>query len=85
MPAKISTLSKRADKSITRFPLRIQNKIDQAFERIKQNPISGAKLHGDLSGFYKYKIGDYRVIYEFDPKISTVNVLKIEHRQGVYK
>jgi len=85
MPAKIFNLTKKPHKQISRLPLRIQDKIDRAFETIKQNPISGAKLGGELSGNYKFRVGDYRIVYKFNAKESRVDVLKIEHRQGVYK
>lgn len=85
MPAKIFLLSNKADKAISKFPLRIQNKIDEAFDKLKTNPLAGAKLGGELGGKYKFRIGDYRIIYKFDSKESKVEVVKIEHRQGVYR
>jgi len=75
MPAKIFNLTKKPNKQIGRLPLRIQDKIDLAFETIKQNPVSGAK----------FRVGDYRIVYKFNAKESRVDVVKIEHRQGVYK
>ena len=42
-------------------------------------------MHGELEGYYKYRLGDYRIIYIFDAKKSTVEIQTIEHRQGVYK
>ncbi len=85
MPVKIFLLSKKADKSIARFPLRIQNKIDGAFSKLQVNPLAGVKLGGELVGNYKFRVGDYRIVYMFHAKESKVDVVKIEHRQGVYK
>lgn len=85
MPAKTFNLTKKTNKQISKLPLRIQDKIDLAFETIKQNPISGSKLGGELAAQYKLRVGDYRVIYKFDAKESRVDVVKIEHRQGAYK
>lgn len=85
MPAKQLIVAKRADKSFLRLPLNIQKKIIHAYKKLKENPLSGHKLLGDLSGYYKYRVGDYRIIYIFDNKKSTICVLKIEHRQGVYR
>lgn len=85
MPAKIFLLSNKADKAILKFPLKIQNKIDEVFDKLKINPLAGAKLGGELGGKYKFRLGDYRIIYKFDPRESKVMVVKIEHRQGVYK
>lgn len=85
MPAKTFIVPKKVNKTISRLPLRIQNKIDQAFNKIKQNPILGVRLQGELADYYKARVGDYRIIYRFDNKESLVEILKVEHRQGVYR
>lgn len=85
MPAKNFVITKRANKEIGKFPLWVQNKISKAFDKLKENPLAGEKLHGELSGDYKLRVGDYRVVYKFNSKQSLVEVLKIEHRQGAYK
>ena len=85
MPAKVFLVPQRIEKEIDKLPIRIQDRVDKAFGRIKDNPIEGVKLHGRLSDYYKYKIGDYRVIYTFVAKESRVEVVRVEHRQGVYK
>lgn len=85
MPAKFFVLSKKADKEISKLPLRIQNKVDEVFEQIRLNPLAGAKLEGELDDKYKFRIGDYRIIYKFNPKESSVEIVKVEHRGGVYR
>lgn len=85
MPAKFLNINNKANKEASKLPLHVQDKIDKAFTSIKENPISGKKLHGDLKGYYKFRVGDYRIVYHFDSKNSVVEVVKIEHRQGVYR
>lgn len=85
MPAKILVINKKANKDISKLPLLIQNRIDKAFDLIKENPICGAKLHGELVGYYKFRVGDYRIVYIFDKANKTVTIVKIEHRQGIYR
>ena len=85
MPAKHFFISNNANKNIKRLPLKIQNKVDKAFDKIKLNPITGFRLAGELSEQYKYRMGDYRIIYSFNSKLSRVEIHKVEHRQGVYK
>lgn len=85
MPAKYFSITKKANKQILKLPLRIQNKIDKAYSILKENPISGEKLKGELSEYYKFRVGDYRIVYSFDVKKSKVTIVKIEHRQGVYR
>ena len=85
MAAKNLQLAQSADKNLTKLPENIQSKIILSFDKIKQNPISGIKLHGELKNYYKFRVGDYRIVYRFNPKESLIQIVKIEHRQGVYK
>ena len=48
------------------------------------DPHSGKKLVGNLSAFWRIRVGDYRVIYQIQEEIVTVEVIKIKHRREVY-
>ncbi|MBI3379439.1 type II toxin-antitoxin system RelE/ParE family toxin [Candidatus Gottesmanbacteria bacterium] len=85
MPAKNFLLPEKVRKSLNKLPPSVQNRLPMIFVEIKQNPIMGVKLLGRLTGYYKVRIGDYRIVYVFDMKKSTVSIVKIEHRQGVYR
>lgn len=85
MPAKSLVITNRVNKQLSKLPKRIQSKVLTTLTALKQNPLAGVKLSGDLARSYKKRLGDYRIIYDFHSKESIVVVLKIEHRQGVYK
>ena len=85
MPAKTLIVEKAAKKKFLKLPIHIHKRIIKALETIQENPIAGIKLHGELGQYYKYRVGDYRIVYKFDSKESKVVVVKVEHRQGVYK
>lgn len=85
MPAKSVIVEKSARKRLLKLPVKIHRRIVGALEILQANPLAGVKLHGELDGYYKYKLGDYRIVYTFDNKEKIVIVVKIEHRQGVYK
>jgi mRNA interferase RelE/StbE len=85
MPAKYLSTEKSVRKRLKKLPLHIHGKVIKALDVIKSNPLSGTKLHGELKNYYKYRVGDYRVVYQFDSKTSTVIVVEVEHRQGVYR
>ncbi len=57
-------------------------------EKIKtllaNDPYSGKKLVGNLSPFWRLRVGDYRVIYAIEESIVTVEVIKIKHRKESY-
>jgi mRNA interferase RelE/StbE len=42
-------------------------------------------LEGNLSGLYKLRIGDWRIIYEFNHNDKVVTVHKVGHRKEIYK
>lgn len=85
MPAKHLIVSRKIDKSTLKLPKKIQKRITDIYNIIQQNPLLGEKFHGELANYYKLRVGDYRIIYRFDAKKSLVKVVKIEHRQGVYR
>jgi mRNA interferase RelE/StbE len=43
------------------------------------------RLSGKLIGHFRYRIGDWRVIYRIDDKANRVLVLSIAHRREVYE
>ena len=46
----------------------------------------GAPLKGDeLGQFWKYRIGDYRVIAEIRDREIRIVVVRLGHRRGVYR
>jgi mRNA interferase RelE/StbE len=42
-------------------------------------------LSGELAGFFKRRIGDYRVIYMLDTYNQHIEVCVIGHRKDIYK
>ncbi|MCY7382788.1 MAG: type II toxin-antitoxin system RelE/ParE family toxin [Microcoleus sp. CAN_BIN18] len=42
-------------------------------------------LKGDFGGYYRYRIGDYRVIYSIDDEIVQVFVVAIVYRSEAYE
>ncbi|HTK03653.1 MAG TPA: type II toxin-antitoxin system RelE/ParE family toxin [Alphaproteobacteria bacterium] len=84
MPAQL-VVAKKVNKDFIKLPRHIQAKIIAAYGRMASVPISGVKLHGELAAYYKYRVGDYRIVYKFDVHEKLIQVVKIEHRQGVYK
>lgn len=85
MPAKSLIVQSSARKKLLKFPAHIHKKVIHTLTRIQQNPMIGVKLKGELVDYFKYRIGDYRIVYKCNKKESRIEVVKVEHRQGVYK
>lgn len=47
--------------------------------------VSFKPLDGNLSGLYKLRVGDWRVIYEVNHNDKVVTVHKVGHRKEIYK
>jgi mRNA interferase RelE/StbE len=44
----------------------------------------GKALAGEFAGFWRYRVGDYRLIVAFEEDRLVVLVVRIEHRREVY-
>lgn len=44
----------------------------------------GKPLRGTLSGKYRFRVGDYRVICRIEKEDITVLVLRVGHRRDIY-
>ena len=42
-------------------------------------------LKGRYAGYYRYRIGDYRIIYSIDDNVVQVFVMAIAHQGEVYE
>ncbi len=70
----------RLDKPVGR---RIVERINWLSEKL--NDIRLEPLRGDLIGLYKFRIGDYRVIYEIIHDEKTIVIHAIGHRREIYR
>lgn len=64
-------------------PLALQ--IKSALNQIQEDPYIGIPLTGAWKGYYKYRVRDYRIVYELKNEQIIVYVLRISHRRDVYK
>ncbi len=45
----------------------------------------GEPLVGDWTGYWRYRIGDYRVIATFEDQHMIISVVRVAHRREVYR
>ncbi|MDI6783404.1 MAG: type II toxin-antitoxin system RelE/ParE family toxin [bacterium] len=74
-----------AQKELSTLPLDIYPRVKQAIFALSMNPrpTRCRKLTGRNG--WRIKVGNYRVIYEFDDKKKSVLILHIGHRRDVYR
>ena len=44
----------------------------------------GKALAGELTGYWRYRIGDYRVICDIHDEVKVILVVRVAHRGRVY-
>ena len=45
---------------------------------------AGKPLSGPLGGYWRYRVGDYRVICSIDDDVVRIFVVRLGHRSEVY-
>ena len=71
-------------KDIRKLDKRVSNRIlDELEKNLGENPNIGIPLSGQFKGLFKYRIGDYRIIYA--KTIEGVLILRIGHRSKIYE
>jgi len=76
-------------KSIQKFDRKLKGRILETFEIIRKNPISPKgntvkPLTSELKGFWRIRVGDYRLIYYPDNQNRKVTLLSFSPRGSVY-
>ena len=70
----------RADKPLVR-------RLHRCFDRLCRNPYehpSIKRLRGSLSGCFRCRVGDWRVVYKVDEQEQVVIILLIAYRSEAY-
>lgn len=58
------------------------------YPQLKENPFFGPnikKLKGEFEGYYRYRIGNYRLFYLIKHDTVVVVITDLRHRQSAYK
>jgi mRNA interferase RelE/StbE len=62
-----------------------RTRIIAAIDRLPTNPWIGKSLKGELSGLRRIRVGNYRVVYEICQQQVVILIVRIAHRQDVYR
>ncbi len=81
-------LTKKAAKFYKSADSSLAKRLARAFEVLEQSPRQHPNikaLKGELAGRYRYRVGDYRIIYHIKDEAEVVVVLLIKHRRDAYE
>ena len=76
-----------ASKQFTQLDKPIQRRIKKYMSEIAKldNPRArGKELTSNLSGLWRYRVGDYRILCRIRDDKLSITVIEIEHRSMVY-
>ncbi len=79
----------QAEKFYRKAPDGLVHRLDLCFEALESSPFQGPnikllKTQKSLR-WYRYRVGDYRVVYEINRDAKKVGVLLILHRSSAYR
>ena len=80
-------LSLEAQNFYNKTSIATVKKINRCLLILEQDPFNHPNitaLRGNLAGRYRYRIGDYRILYLVEDELKVVFVTLIAHRSKVY-
>ena len=66
----------------------LAKKLAKCLAQLEQEPRrhnNSKRLSGQLAGLFRYRVGDWRVLYRIDDDNHRVSVLSIAHRSEIYE
>ena len=75
-----------AEKDIRDLQAEVRDRITGAILTLRDDPLPHGvgKLQG-MERRYRLRIGDYRILYEFDPATQTITIYRVKHRREAYR
>ena len=80
---------KNADRQLKKIDITQQriivNLIAKNLENTNDPRISGKSLKGNLKDYWRYRIGNYRIIAEINDDEFKILIIEVGHRKDIYK
>jgi len=71
-------------KQFRRLPNNVKARLRQRIIELAENPYLGIRLVGELSAYWRDRVGKYRMIYRIDEAKKTVIMYDVDLRKHVY-
>ncbi len=75
-----------AEKDIRDLPADVRDRITSAILALRDDPLPHGvrKLQG-MERHFRLRIGDYRILYEFESAAQTIIIYRVKHRREAYR
>ena len=82
-------VDRTAEKQFRKLGTVSQKRIKKFIETtLKETPnprVQGKMLSGPLKQYWRYRVGEYRLLADIQDSIITILIVTIEHRKDVYR
>lgn len=81
-------LSEHAVKQLSKLDKQMAKRVTSKLREVSrlEDPRStGKALTGNLSGLWRYRVGDYRIVCDIERDVLVILDVDVEHRSRVYK
>lgn len=79
------SIKQSAAKALAKIEGEDRQRIINAIDQLKTNPVAGSVLKGEFSGLRRIRVGNYRVVYEVQDEKLVILVIRIGHRREAYR
>ena len=74
-----------AEKQLRKLSNEVQIRIAKVIDKLSNNPFpSGFKKLSGQKDLYRIRIGDYRIVYQFNAGKLVIIIVRVGHRKDTY-
>lgn len=75
---------KKFEQIVTSQP-KLARRISKVIDILKDDPLIGIPLKGELKNLRKYRVGNYRILYQVNTSILLITIIDLGHRREIYR
>ena len=78
----------KAERTFAEADAPLARKLAKSFESLESDPLRHPNikpLTGPLKGLLRFRVGNYRIVYQVDVSQKIVYVVRIAHRKDAYE
>lgn len=78
-------ITRHAKRDIDGLNSQTKKRCAEAIRVLAGNPLRGESLKGEFHGLRRYRVGNFRIVYEVDSGNDLITIHAVKHRRDVYR
>jgi len=78
-------VARSAQKQLFKLPIKVGEELNRVIASLSENPRPVGYKKLVERGAYRVRSGQYRIVYEIDDEVVTVQVIAVGHRKDIYR